>query len=97
MMTFGQAIEEARKGKAIARLGWNGKNMWVTVSPGAPNLPSMQFWSQANREYAENRPDRCANVLPCFTMRTAQGDILMGWLASQTDMLASDWQVVEAK
>ena len=36
-----------------------------------------------------------AVVLPCITMKTATGEILMGWLASQTDMLAEDWSVVQ--
>ena len=31
-----------------------------------------------------------------ITMKTATGEILMGWLASQTDMLADDWMVVPA-
>ena len=35
-----------------------------------------------------------ATVLPCITMKTATGEILMGWLASQTDMLAEDWGIV---
>ncbi len=93
-MRFGEAIELAKKGKAVARSGWNGKGMWVTVSEGTPNLPSMQFWAKANREYAESRPDRSATVLPAMTMRTATGEILMGWLASQTDMLSEDWAEV---
>lgn len=33
-------------------------------------------------------------VLPCITMKTADNAILMGWLASQTDMLAEDWAIV---
>lgn len=32
--------------------------------------------------------------LPYIYMRTVQGD-LVPWLASQTDMLATDWQIVE--
>lgn len=36
-----------------------------------------------------------SRVLPSITMKTATGEILMGWLASQTDMLAEDWHVVE--
>ena len=34
-------------------------------------------------------------VMPYVTMKTANGAIVMGWLASQTDMLAEDWEVVE--
>lgn len=96
MMKFGEAIELAKKGKAVARQGWNGKGMWVTMSPGAFNLPFTQFWSEANRRYAEGRGGT-AEVLPCMTMRTATGEILMGWLASQTDMLSGDWVEVEPK
>ena len=32
-------------------------------------------------------------VLPFLAMRTVQGD-MVPWLASQTDILAADWQVV---
>lgn len=39
-----------------------------------------------------------ALVLPAITMKTINADgrvgILMGWLASQTDMLANDWSIV---
>lgn len=33
-------------------------------------------------------------ILPCLVMKTAQGDFQPGWLASQADMLASDWEAV---
>ena len=34
-------------------------------------------------------------VMPYITMKAADGSIVMGWLASQTDMLADDWVIVE--
>lgn len=69
-----------------------GKGMWVALSPGSKALPAERFWAPQNRRHAEeNGP---TDVLPCFTMKTATGEILMGWLASQTDMLAEDWAVV---
>jgi hypothetical protein len=37
-----------------------------------------------------------ADVLPCITMKTATGEVLMGCLASQTDVLSDDWGVVTA-
>lgn len=94
-MNFGEAIELAKRGKAVARSGWNGKGMWVTSSPGAGQVPAMQLWAPANRKYAESRGG-LVSVLPAMTMRTATGEILMGWLASQTDMLSEDWEEVEA-
>jgi hypothetical protein len=35
--------------------------------------------------------ERLTEVLPYIIMKTADDKILMGWLASQSDMLAEDW------
>lgn len=93
-MDFGDALRELKNGRRIAREGWNGKGMWLAYSPGSKSLPADRFWAGANREYAQSTDSGTADVLPCITMKTATGEILMGWLASQTDMLAEDWQVV---
>jgi hypothetical protein len=94
-MNIGQAIAAIKAGRRVARAGWNGKDMWLSYSPGCPEgLESGSFWSPANRDYAE-RHGGFAKVLPCITMKTVTGEILMGWLASQTDLLAEDWLVVE--
>lgn len=94
-MDFGDAIRALKAGKKVARSGWNGKGMWLSYSPGAKALPAEKFWSPHNRAFAEGQPGQIADVLPCITMKTATGEILMGWLASQTDMLAEDWMQVE--
>lgn len=92
-LTFGQAIEVLRAGGRVARRGWNGKGMWLALSgvDGPRRVLFDQFWATPNRRYAASQEDMSADVLPCFTMKTADGSILMGWLASQTDMLARDW------
>ena len=41
-------------------------------------------------------PESEPALLPCIGMYTATGEVLHGWLASQTDMLVSDWQVAES-
>ena len=100
-MTFGLAIEALKQGKRVARAGWNGKGMWLSLSsPPSPSgialariIPADAFWSHNNRAFAEEQGG-FATVLPCITMKTATGEILMGWLASQTDMLAEDWRLV---
>lgn len=98
-MTFGAAIEALKAGKKVARAGWNGKGMWLSLSGplGGRLIPSAAFWSRNNAEYAaqQDQFNGHAMVLPCITMKTATGEILMGWLASQTDMLAEDWRIVE--
>lgn len=92
-MNFGDAIEAVKKGYRARRAGWNGRGMWVAYSSGHESLPWDAFWAPANREYAK-RNGGYAKVLPCFTMKTADGAILMGWLASQTDMDANDWEIL---
>ena len=93
-LTFGQAIEAIKEGKKAAREGWNGEGMWIAYSPGAPTLPAENFWSPANMEFARQNGGS-GEVVPCITFKTADNKILMGWLASQTDMLAEDWMIIE--
>jgi len=92
-MNFGAAVELLKRGARVARRGWNGRDMWLAYSPGSAALPAEKFWAPHNREFATANGGH-ADVLPCITMKTADGKILMGWLASQTDMLANDWFVV---
>lgn len=96
-MSFGDALVMLEAGKKVARAGWNGKGMWISLSgaPGGHLIAGSMFWSEHNAKFAYKQPGGHARVLPCITMKTATDEILMGWLASQTDMLAKDWQVVE--
>jgi hypothetical protein len=88
-MNFRQAIEEAKNGNKIARAGWNGKNMWVchmpeiTIPEGMINGRTKKFVPSGNLQ-----------VGGYFVIFTAQGIWQPGWLASQNDMLANDWELV---
>ena len=95
-MRFGEAIEHARNGKRIARLGWNGKNMYVYMTKGR-TIPT-DVWearmpSQELTEVEIERGDVIINAH--LDMMSAQGVRIIGWLASQTDMLTDDWYVVD--
>jgi hypothetical protein len=103
-MTFGTALEVLKRGMKVARKGWNGKGMWLSLSTdnlgGAPVVRYVdhdKFWSKNNSDFAVEQGG-CAMVLPCITMKTVDSTgreaILIGWLASQTDMLSEDWVVV---
>lgn len=96
-MTFGMAIEALKIGMKVARAGWNGKCMWLSLSGhgGGSLVHWSSFWSTNNANFAATQEEESAVVLPCITMKTADDKILMGWLASQTDMLADDWCIVE--
>ena len=95
-MTFGMAIEAMKQGKKVARAGWNGKGMWLCIPlvEGPKEVPATSIWGKPNAEYAEENGGT-VKVVPYITMKAADGSIVMGWLASQTDMLADDWQIVE--
>lgn len=103
-MTFGMAIEALKSGKKVSRAGWNGKGMWLSLSPGREIYPD-EFWSDNARQYAHEKAAKTeaggkvtTEVLPTILMKTinthGREAILMGWLASQTDMLAEDWMIV---
>lgn len=94
-LNFGHALLALKNGKKVARSGWNGKGMWLSLScADSRSVEAGLFWSKNNQQYAEQQGGY-AVVLPSITMKTATGDeILMGWLAS-SDMLADDWQIVE--
>jgi len=96
-MSFGDALVALKAGHRVARTGWNGKSMWLALSGviGGRRVDADKFWSPHNEAFARENGGS-ATVLPCITMKTATGEILMGWLASQTDMLADDWMVVPA-
>lgn len=92
-MTFGQAIESLKVGQKVARKGWNGKGMWLVLVPGTPVVHPKPDTPYGKAGIAE------CEILPHIDMWTtnAQGRraMLPGWLASQTDMLSEDWEIVE--
>ena len=96
-LNFGQAIELMKQGKKVARVGWNGKGMWLSLSGpaiGTLHVHADGFWSKNNADFARSCDQEMAPVLPCVTMKTVRGEIMMGWVPTQTDMLAEDWEEV---
>ncbi|WP_134682564.1 DUF2829 domain-containing protein [Brevibacillus migulae] len=90
-MNFGQALEALKDGKKVARSGWNGKGMWIVLMP-ALYLEAGMVNGRTRKHIGEDKP---LDSQPYIAMWTATGQWQPGWLASQADMLAEDWQVVE--
>lgn len=92
LYTFGEAIEALKQGKKVARKGWNGKGMYLWLKPAATikaewcKDPILKDIAEANGGEVE--------ALGTICMKTADGKILTGWLASQTDMLLEDWVII---
>ena len=91
-MNFGQAIHYMKEGHKVARSGWNGKGMWITIGKGA-TIHADNFWNPHTKQHAIDNGGT-ATVDDYIIMKTAAGTICMGWLASQADILADDWEIV---
>lgn len=94
-MNFGEAIAEAKAGNKISRSGWNGKGMFVIYVPSTPDCVLREGMPYAKA--LEFTARQTVTINSHFDMFTATGEFQPGWLASQTDMDASDWGVVEGK
>lgn len=84
-MTFGLAIEALKKGLKVARKGWNGKGQYIEL---ATNIS----YVNAGDEIINCNHDAIGNKAIAFV---GTSGVQMGWLASQADMLAEDWCIVE--
>ena len=95
-MRFGEAIEHVHNGKKIARRGWNGKNMYVYLIEGR-SIPTDEWVTRIPSQELTEAEKKMGYVIvkPHLDMMNAQGERIIGWSASQTDMLTDDWYVVD--
>lgn len=91
-MDFSKALILVKEGYRISRQGWNGtalgKRLYVVYQKGYPDgIPI-----NSNTSQATGLPvGMVCRFLPYLMMCTAQGDFVP-WLASQSDILAEDWE-----
>lgn len=92
-LTFGLAVEALKMGSRVTRAGWNGRGMWLVLVPGRENV-----------NFTDGSPYMragltSAEILPHIDMYTTNSSgrkaMLPGWVASQSDILATDWIVLE--
>ena len=96
-LNFGQAIAALKEGKKVARAGWNGKGMFIF----------MQIPSEINEEIVPNMQSLPQSVKDEFAIRGGNiryknqiaivypDNTIYGWVASPSDVLAEDWDIVE--
>lgn len=82
MFGFSDAVHKLNAGVKVARSGWNGKGMFLFLVSG-------NSWDFITDVEGVDGLD----TLPFVCMKTADGK-LVPWLASQTDIIATDWVVV---
>lgn len=79
-MNFGLAIEALRKGFRVHRRGWNGKGIFI-------ELQTPDAYSKITSPYIY------IDTTGLQTQNTEAPKSRVPWLASQTDMLAEDWEI----
>lgn len=84
-MNFGEAIIAVKEGKKIQREGWNGKNQYI-------ELATSISYKNPEGEIINVNHDAIGNNALAFI---GTSGVQLGWLASQADMLAEDWKIVE--
>lgn len=105
-MNFGKALDAVKKGGLIARKGWNGKGMFVFMRPEdelevdmmvhkVKSLPQSvkDYYARLTGETLLEGRDKI-KFTAYLCMKAADDTIVNGWLASQTDMLAEDWEIL---
>lgn len=100
-MNFGQALEALKEGKLVARKGWNGKGMFLAYKQGHPVNAFLQP-SHPDEPIVGESNLQPGQMLSFIVMKTAGVSSYWGegyadyvpWLASQTDILAEDWELV---
>lgn len=101
-LNFGQAIEALNEGKQVQRSGWNGKGMFIFKTEGREIIKD-EFLKFKNGNSAAielatklgTHKSDFVKISDHLDMLAADGSIVVGWLASQTDVMATDWQIVE--
>lgn len=81
-MDFGMALDQLKEGKKVARKGWNGKGIFIKLEhpKGDSKMTHPYIFIDTTGLKTDNK-DALKDRVP--------------WIASQTDMLAEDWIVIE--
>lgn len=92
MSDFSNALWWMKEGKRVARSGWNGKGMWIAIAKplGLIEIEPIR-WGSEGKEGAQYR----LHYQPHIVMKAAD-HTMVPWLASVTDLMAEDWEVVDA-
>ncbi len=87
-MDFSEALTGLKAGKRVSRTGWNGKGMWLVLT-----TPERSVAVSVRDLLDLQRLSPGCELLPWIGMKTADNKFVP-WLASQTDILAGDWGIV---
>lgn len=97
-MDFSEALYGLKYGDRARRAGWNGKGMWLQLVKHASQFAALNPVRARERTHwhtltsvSDTVDVTFVHMEPFIMMRTADGKFIP-WLASQTDLLADDWE-----
>ena len=97
-LNYGQALEALKEGKRVSRKGWNGKGMFIFQRPAdkldKDFIPKVKSLPETVKTFLVDQ-GRDIEFLAYLCMWSATGEVVNGWLASQTDMLSNDWCILD--
>jgi hypothetical protein len=83
-MDIGKAIDEMKAGRLVRRPAWNGKGMHVYIEDAHQFKIGDGVYKGEARRYE-----------PHVVLFNARGSHQPGWVCSQEDLLATDWEIAE--
>jgi hypothetical protein len=86
---FSDALDLLKQGRAVFRTGWNAGGQYIYLVEAASYPPKTDI---AKVEFGGEDVPYGAYLAIKSAQRT-----VVPWLASQTDLLANDWQVIPKK
>lgn len=87
-MNFGEALELVKSGHKIKRSGWNGANQFV-IKAGGYTVSE----ARPGSDYARAGIVGDFTIAPHLDLKNTQGVMQPGWVPSQGDLFAEDWEV----
>lgn len=111
-LSFGNALHLIKQGILLAREGWNGKNQFVFMRPADELTPKFIYETvkslpKSLKNFVHNKfkgethyvggDEIKVKFTPYLCLFNAQGDVVNGWVPSQGDLMAEDWEVVFVK
>lgn len=111
-LNFGNALDLVKKGLLLARSGWNGKSQFIFMRPADELTPKFIYETvkslpKSLKNFVHNKfkgethyvggDEIKVKFTPYLCLFNAQGDVVNGWVPSQGDLMAEDWEVVIVK
>lgn len=83
--SFSWALIRLKEGAMVKRSGWNGKTQHIELATNVSYVNPKGIVVNVNHTEMGNKAIAFVGT----------SGVQLGWLASQADMLAEDWEVVE--